>query len=168
MNNSPPNPPSPPAKSCGNPIMKGYPSFPMQPFWLACVLIVLTLGGSVQVAEADVPPPAKREFREPESDEQQQRIVTVAIYLLIAVTVTIVSLLIIVMLWGARVRRQARQPLPSTSPNDPLWYLKGKNPKPTEPNKPPGVSDSKTTKQDAAEASSPSDDSDDAEEPPSV
>ena len=144
--------------------MEGFPSFPFRPFWLAFVVGVLALGGNVQAANAKSAPVAKREFREPESDEQQQRVVTVAIYLLIALTVGIVSLLIIVMLWGARVRRQARQPLPSTRPNDPLWYLKGKNPKLNEPHRPPGVSDSNNAEPDAGESSS----QDGADEPPSA
>ena len=115
--------------------MERHPTFPMRSFWLAAVVAAFALGGNLPVAKA-VPPPAPREFRDADAGEPL-RLVTIAIYLLVAVTVAIVSLLILVMLWGARVRRQARQPLPSTSPNDPLWYLKGKKSKLTEPDPTP-------------------------------
>ncbi len=145
--------------------MERHPSFPIRPLWLAVVVIAFAVGGSVSMAKADLPPPpAQREFREPDAGEPL-KLVTIAIYLLVAVTVAIVSLLILVMVWGARVRRQARRPLPSTSPNDPLWYLKGKKSKLTEPNRGPGVSESKeVAEHDAEESSSP----DDADEPPSA
>jgi hypothetical protein len=37
-----------------------------------------------------------------------------------------VGLIAIVLLWGSRARRIARQPLPRVAPRDELWYLKGK------------------------------------------
>ncbi len=148
--------------------MEGQQAFPIGRRWLAWGLILLALGGSVPVAKADVPPeptPAQQEFREPDAGEPE-RLVTIAIYLLIAVTVAIVSLLILVILWGARVRRQARKPLPSTTPNDPLWYLKGKNSKLAEPNPAPGVSESSQPgEQEGGQASANPGNSD---EPPSA
>jgi hypothetical protein len=66
---------------------------------------------------------------------------TVAIYLLAALTVGTVSLMLVLMLWGSRVRREARKPLPAARPFDPVWYLKTKKKPPGEPNGQTGVSD---------------------------
>jgi len=37
-----------------------------------------------------------------------------------------VGLISLVMIWGNRMRRIARQPLPTVAPRDELWYLKNK------------------------------------------
>lgn len=108
--------------------------------------MLLVLAAIPGPAVADPASPAAAEFREPESSAEQQRTVTIAIYLLIALTVGTVSLLIILMLWGARVRRQVRKPLPTSSPKDPLWYLKTKKP-------PAKVSDGKDQTENGSEES---------------
>ncbi|MFN0054859.1 MAG: hypothetical protein ACKV0T_22025 [Planctomycetales bacterium] len=36
-----------------------------------------------------------------------------------------VGLISAALLWGHRVRRIARQPLPKVAPHDPFWHLKG-------------------------------------------
>jgi hypothetical protein len=75
--------------------------------------------------KADVPSEAAA-FREPAGSDDSVRTVTVAMYLLVALTMGTVSLMLVLMLWGSRVRREARKPLPATKPKDPLWYLKPK------------------------------------------
>jgi hypothetical protein len=94
-------------------------------------------------AMADVPPRDSREFREPQGSEGQLRTLTIAMYLLIALTIGTVSLMLVLMLWGSRVRREARKPLPATKPNDPLWYLKTKKKTAGEPEGQPNVSEEK-------------------------
>ena len=48
-----------------------------------------------------------------------------------------VGLLAMVLLWGSRIRRIAREPLPRVAPRDELWYLKGRRePDPTVPPEP--------------------------------
>ena len=41
-----------------------------------------------------------------------------------------VGLLALVMIWGNRMRRIARQPLPPVAPRDELWFLRNKKPGP--------------------------------------
>lgn len=111
--------------------------------WL--ILVLVWGAGPNFVLAQEKQPETNSEFREPETTPEQQRTVTAAIYLLVALTMGIVTLLILLMLWGARVRREARKPLASTTPNDPLWYLK-KSAKPPlrEPNLPDDVSEETT------------------------
>ena len=90
---------------------------------------------------ADVPPPPAAEFREPDGPDDPVQTLTLTVYLLIAVTVGSVSLMLVLMLWGSRVRREARKPLPAVKRNDPLWYLKAKRKIPGEPEDHPGVSE---------------------------
>lgn len=89
---------------------------------------------------ADEAPPTSAEFREPDGPDNPTQTLTIAMYLLIALTVGTVSLMLVLMLWGSRVRREARKPLPATKPNDPLWYLKTKKKAPGEPQGQPNVS----------------------------
>ncbi len=104
-------------------------SFP----WQAGLLGFFLLGSFPAEMVADSLPPAK-EFREAKSESaEKQRAITIGFYLLIALVIGVVSLMGVLMLWGARVRRLARKPLPNTSPNDPLWYLKGKSADSCEP-----------------------------------
>lgn len=111
---------------------------------LSGLILVLVWSVGPTGALADGAPPAQKSH-ESEATPEQQRTVTAAIYLLVALTMGAVTLLILVMLWGARVRRQARAPLAATSPNDPLWYLKkSAHPPQGEPNPADGVSDETT------------------------
>jgi hypothetical protein len=116
-------------------------------------LFLLAFAGLPGALIADSAPPAAAELDEPDSSEERQRMVTIGIYLLIALTVGTVSFLILLMLWGARVRRQARKPLPGTTPNDRLWYLKSKKHLKTEADTKANVSDNN------ADLGNPSDDS---------
>lgn len=104
-------------------------------------LVLLFVFATPAPGKADGPPPTAAEFREPDGSDDSVRTLTIAIYLLIALTVGVVSLMLVLMLWGARVRREARKPLPATKPNDPLWYLKSKNRPTGEPPGPSNVSD---------------------------
>jgi hypothetical protein len=109
--------------------------------WMRYPLFLLAFAGLPGAPIADSAPPAAAELDEPDSSEERQRMVTIGIYLLIALTVGTVSFLILLMLWGARVRRQARKPLPGTTPNDRLWYLKSKKHLKTEADTKANVSD---------------------------
>ena len=60
------------------------------------------------------------------SDEQKQKVATVAVYLLMLVVIICVGLLILVLLWGRRVRKLMRKPSKPVSLGDELWYLKPK------------------------------------------
>lgn len=106
------------------------------------VLILLYLLAMPAALQAEEAPPAA-EFRAPEASDEPLRTVTIAIYLLVALTMGTVSLMLVLMLWGSRVRREARKPLPATKPNDPLWYLKTKKKAPGEPPGQPNVSEGK-------------------------
>jgi hypothetical protein len=109
----------------------------------AAILFGLFLFAMTGQVLADVPPAPSAEFREPGGPDDSLRTLTVAIYLLIVLTVGTVSLMLVLMLWGSRVRREARKPLPQTKPRDPFWYLKAKKPIPGEPEGPPQVSEGK-------------------------
>jgi hypothetical protein len=113
--------------------------------WLTWAVLLLAWTGTDQAIRADSDPHPAAEFQDPDPDvaSGQQRLVTIGIYLLIAVSVGSVSFLLILLLWGARVRRQVRQPLPNVRANDPLWYLKAKKHPPSEPGGPADVSDGK-------------------------
>jgi hypothetical protein len=96
-------------------------------------IVVLLLFAMPAFGKADVPPPLAAEFREPDGLDDPMRTLTLTVYLLMAVTVGSVSLMLVLMLWGSRVRREARKPLPAIKRNDPLWYLKAKRKVPGEP-----------------------------------
>ncbi len=83
------------------------------------------------------------------------RTLTLTVYLLMAVTVGSVSLMLVLMLWGSRVRREARKPLPAVKRNDPLWYLKAKRKAPGEPEDPSSVSEEKEPPQELREGETP-------------
>jgi hypothetical protein len=98
-------------------------------------------------AKADVPPQPQAEFQTAEGSPAQIQTLAIAIYLLIALSVGTVSFLLILMLWGSRVRREARKPLPATKPNDPFWYLKAKRKALGEPKAHPDVSEGQSPSQ---------------------
>ncbi len=91
-------------------------------------------------------PPVAREVREAidstELDIKRHTTFTVGLMILSAITFTGLLLLLAVILWGHRVRRRSREPLPDASRGDDLFYLKtGKNQQPDTtvipPNQPP-------------------------------
>jgi hypothetical protein len=63
--------------------------------------------------------------------ETRQRTVATAVLLLLGIVGAGLILMLLVLLWGVRVRRIARAPLPGQSPVDPLWYLRPKPPRKT-------------------------------------
>lgn len=84
---------------------------------------------TAEESPADVPRAHSATSAEAQSDSEtdaskKQLAVTVAVLLLILVVVVSLGLIGLVMLWGRRVRRTARQPSPQIQPRDDLWYLK--------------------------------------------
>ena len=100
-------------------------------FWALWIIVFAGFAGPVIAEEAA--PGDSVEFPQPDEKGGPEQLATIALYLLVAVTVLAVSMLILVMLWGVRVRRQIRKPLPAIKPTDPLWYLKAKKPPEGEP-----------------------------------
>lgn len=90
--------------------------------------------------------PALAEADPPEESHRKEGIVTAAVFLLGGVAAIGASLIGMVVLWGFRVRRTIRQPLPKTAKPDELWYLRAKAGLPPESGKrtapPTGASDS--------------------------
>ncbi|MCA9067559.1 MAG: hypothetical protein KDA84_01460 [Planctomycetaceae bacterium] len=119
---------------------------------MGLILVLLwTSEPSVAIADEEKPD-TTAESSKTETTPEQQRTVTAALYLLVALTVGVVALLLVLILWGARVRREARKPLATISPNDPLWYLKKSSKPPLrEPTRPGDVS------QETPETQNPSD-----------
>lgn len=75
--------------------------------------------------------------------DKRQRTFTVGVLILLGITITGLGLLVVVILWGHRVRRRSRDPLPEASRGDDLFYLKTGN-KPQQdttviPPKPPHI-----------------------------
>ena len=112
--------------------------------WRPIVYVLLACLFLPTLVVADVGPPPAREFGDAEQAARDSNTLTIAIYLAILLTVAVVSGFILMLLWGARVRRQARKPLPATSPVDRLWYLKSQKSPHREPNGPTSVSDGET------------------------
>jgi len=64
-------------------------------------------------------------------EEKRQLTFTVGVMVLLGITITGLGLLLVVILWGHRVRRKSRAPLPEASRGDDLFYLKtGNKPQP--------------------------------------
>jgi hypothetical protein len=94
-----------------------------------------------QPAAADEPARADEPAPILEDDEEaRRRAYSTGMVLIGGILITGVGLLAIVLLWGNRARRIARQPLPKVTARDELWYLKGK--KPQLPNAPPSPGES--------------------------
>lgn len=70
---------------------------------------------------SDAPVPAEEE------GAARRRAYSMGIVMLGAILICGVSLVALVLLWGHRVRRIARQPLPKVAQRDDLWYLKAKD-----------------------------------------
>lgn len=77
----------------------------------------------------------------PPADDERQRkreIAGSAMYLVVGIAMIGALLIAMVLLWGVHVRRQTRRAVRTTSPHDPLWYLKTQPKPPTqEPDGPP-------------------------------
>ena len=76
---------------------------------------------------------APRENGQPAAEPgeaERQRALTTAILMLGGVLFIGAMTIVLILLWGFRVRRIARRPLPRTTPVDPLWYLRGRQDRP--------------------------------------
>ncbi len=62
----------------------------------------------------------------PFDEERRERTRTAAVLLLLGIAATGGLTIVFIVLWGFRVRRNIRKPLPRTRPPDELWYLKPK------------------------------------------
>jgi hypothetical protein len=74
-----------------------------------------------EAAEAEPHSPAPA-FNEPEA----RRAFDAGVLMLATILIAGVGLMALILLWGSRARRIARQPLPTVAPRDELWYLKNK------------------------------------------
>lgn len=59
-----------------------------------------------------------------EDEEARRRAYSMGVVMLGGILICGVSLVALALLWGHRMRRIARQPLPKVAPRDDLWYLK--------------------------------------------
>lgn len=78
--------------------------------------------------QSDPPPadsPAERERKEQIRQQVRRGFQVLLVLVLLAVLVSVMFLL-----WGMRLRRQLRQPLPPVHKGDELWFLKPAHPKP--------------------------------------
>lgn len=81
---------------------------------------------STPVAEAA---PADQESTNPpehHDDKVRNQAYQVGVMMIGGILIAGVGLLALVMIWGNRMRRIARQPLPTVAPRDELWYLRNK------------------------------------------
>ena len=62
----------------------------------------------------------------PEQQERRKQMISASWIMLIGVVILGGILLLIVFLFGNRIRRIARKPLPNAPLRDPMWYLKNK------------------------------------------
>ncbi len=62
----------------------------------------------------------------PEQQERRKQLISASWIMLIGVAILGGILLLIVFLFGNRIRRIARKPLPNAPLRDPMWYLKNK------------------------------------------
>ena len=69
---------------------------------------------------------AEAEAIAPHPQKEHQEVITAAMLVIAGVACMGLMLIGLTILWGVRVRRLARQPLPEQSPIDELWYLKPK------------------------------------------
>jgi len=82
---------------------------------------------SVGTSAADRSPTADGKTAEPESEESKTRkraVLQTGLYLIVGIAVVGIALIIVVVLWGIRIRRRRRRPTASKTPFDPLWYLR--------------------------------------------
>lgn len=87
------------------------------------------MSGAGEATPVEAPPdPASPPLDRLEQDRAQRRAYDVGVVMLGGIVICGVGLIALVLLWGSRTRRIARQPLPKVAPVDELWYLKGKKP----------------------------------------
>ncbi len=67
---------------------------------------------------------AKQAAEELSKDERKQKAVTLGLMILFCIALTGLGLLAVVIIWGHRVRRISRKPLPAAPRGDDLFYLK--------------------------------------------
>lgn len=91
--------------------------------------ILLVLAAPMPAGAQQAPAPAVRMavpqsgMRTP-SREQRRRVAQAAGHLVLLLALTGALALVLLVLWGFRVRRQIRRPLPHVSATDDLWYLR--------------------------------------------
>ena len=103
---------------------------------LLSILLWITVTASASFAQnaGDAPPNAaagnepdlRSDDEPPLTDEKKQQTVTVAVYLAFGVALLGMLLIVLVLVWGVRVRRLVRTRVPSQSLPDPLWYLRNR------------------------------------------
>jgi|GEM_PF-2332048 beta-lactamase regulating signal transducer with metallopeptidase domain len=67
---------------------------------------------------------------DPDVEAEKERAVTAGVLLLVLVIGVVAALLVVVVLWGRRVRRTVRKPTTRIVPGDALWFLKPNKNKP--------------------------------------
>lgn len=77
-------------------------------------------GETVPAAETDVKFPPT----DPEDSEARHRAKQLGVVMLGGIVIIGVALVAFVLIWGNRVRRTARAPLPRVADRNELWYLK--------------------------------------------
>jgi hypothetical protein len=107
------------------------------------ILVLLTaLSAAARAAAQEQPAPDKMEVEAADGapartgavprpataddEEARRRAYSLGMVLIGLVLICGVALLALVLLWGSRARRIAREPLPRISPHDELWFLKRK------------------------------------------
>jgi len=76
-----------------------------------------------------------------ESKSRKRAVVWSALFLVVGIAVLGVFLIVVVLLWGIRLRRRNRTRKPPPAPFDPLWYLRQRTSE--EPRPPPDDADPK-------------------------
>ena len=98
-----------------------------------CLTVFLIAGSATAAAQHAAPITTQAsadDGQSPAADkanrQSKRRVATVAVYLLAGIAFAGVALLGLVIVWGNRIRRIARTPLPRQSRTDELWYLRPK------------------------------------------
>lgn len=95
----------------------------------ACLAILVARRAGAEVRSTDAVPSQSQSTSAStagaaKSPEQRQKQIVVALLLLMGITLAGLMMVGFAMLWGARTRRIARQPLPAAPRGDELWFLK--------------------------------------------
>ena len=119
------------------------PSLPQRCAWFArglCLALCCVAMGSELLAQ-DVPRPDTTLVVDPEAatsptvkpDEKERRAkATAGVAALAGITILGVVFAAVIIIWGARLRRLVREPLPATGRQDPFWFLRPDKSSPTE------------------------------------
>jgi hypothetical protein len=105
-----------------------------------CLWLVLSRGAAAVGQEPESPEPtaggqadsspetgpANPRQQPADRDAARQRAYSLGVVMIGGILILGVGLVALVLLWGNRMRRIARQPLPKVAPRDELWYLKSK------------------------------------------